>query len=260
MEPERTALTALEPQCAASGLRSIDLHWHASLPSTMDVASALAATGPPRCGGGGADEQTAGRGRRGHEWQSPPGAGLYFSMVARPSLGRHVAAAADACGRCRRARGHPRGDRPGGRSEVAERCDDRPAQARRHPGGRLGPRHPRAGGDDRRRRECSAGGVSARCGRTRDVARRRIRARRSIAARCSARCSRGLWRRLAALERKRGDILQAWRAASPSAVGTRVEWDMKHGITAGIDDDGALLVEHVSGVERIIAGELHWNL
>ncbi len=34
-----------------------------------------------------------------------------------------------------------------------------------------------------------------------------------------------------------GDILQAWRAASPSAIGTRVEWDGKHGTTAGIDDE-----------------------
>ena len=64
----------------------IDIHWHASLPSTMDVASALAASGARHGVVVGADEQTAGRGRRGHEWQSPAGAGLYFSMVARPSL------------------------------------------------------------------------------------------------------------------------------------------------------------------------------
>ncbi len=49
----------------------------------------------------------------------------------------------------------------------------------------------------------------------------------------------GLWHAIAALGRNHGDILQAWRAASPSAFGTRVEWDMKHGITAGIDDGGA---------------------
>jgi biotin-(acetyl-CoA carboxylase) ligase len=66
--------------------------------------------------------------------------------------------------------------------------------------------------------------------------------------------------RLALLGVKPGDILQAWRAASPNAIGTRVEWDGKHGTTAGIDDRGALLVKTGAGVERIIAGELRWML
>ena len=70
----------------------------------------------------------------------------------------------------------------------------------------------------------------------------------------------GLWTRLAALEQTPGDILQAWRAASTSARGTRVEWDGRHGTTAGIDDAGALLVTTATGVERIIAGNLHWIL
>ena len=70
----------------------------------------------------------------------------------------------------------------------------------------------------------------------------------------------GLWHAIAALERNHGDILQAWRAASPSAFGTRVEWDRKHGITAGIDDGGALRVNTAEGVERIISGELQWHL
>jgi BirA family biotin operon repressor/biotin-[acetyl-CoA-carboxylase] ligase len=33
-----------------------------------------------------AAQQTAGRGRQGRAWQSPPGAGLYFSIVLRPKL------------------------------------------------------------------------------------------------------------------------------------------------------------------------------
>jgi len=32
------------------------------------------------------DEQTAGRGRAGHAWHSPPGVGLYLSALLRPSL------------------------------------------------------------------------------------------------------------------------------------------------------------------------------
>jgi len=33
-----------------------------------------------------ADEQTAGRGRGAHAWQSPPGSGLYVSVLLRPSI------------------------------------------------------------------------------------------------------------------------------------------------------------------------------
>ena len=33
-----------------------------------------------------AEEQTAGRGRAGHAWASPPGTGLYFSVVLRPRV------------------------------------------------------------------------------------------------------------------------------------------------------------------------------
>jgi BirA family biotin operon repressor/biotin-[acetyl-CoA-carboxylase] ligase len=70
----------------------------------------------------------------------------------------------------------------------------------------------------------------------------------------------GLWDRLALLDQNPSDILQAWRAASPNAIGTRVEWEGRHGITAGIDDHGALLVKTSTGIERIIAGELRWML
>src|SRR5262249_40520503 len=35
-----------------------------------------------------ADEQTAGRGRRGRTWFSPPGAGLYVSVVLAPATAR----------------------------------------------------------------------------------------------------------------------------------------------------------------------------
>jgi BirA family biotin operon repressor/biotin-[acetyl-CoA-carboxylase] ligase len=71
--------------------------------------------------------------------------------------------------------------------------------------------------------------------------------------------------RLRALDADRpGDILQAWRAASPSAVNTPVTWTdgagLRSGVTAGIDDDGALLVRTPEGLERVVGGELHWEL
>ena len=57
-------------------------------------------------------------------------------------------------------------------------------------------------------------------------------------------------------------ILDAWRALAPGAHGARVSWTTpdgdKNGVTAGIDDRGALLVRCNSGIERIVAGELVW--
>jgi len=68
------------------GLGSTILFFH-TIPSTNDVALALAS----RCDEGTvviADEQTAGRGRRGRPWFSPAGSGLYVSVVLAPSRAR----------------------------------------------------------------------------------------------------------------------------------------------------------------------------
>lgn len=56
---------------------------HDELPSTNDRAAALASDGAPEGALVVALRQTAGRGRHGRAWASPPG-GLYFSLVLRP--------------------------------------------------------------------------------------------------------------------------------------------------------------------------------
>ncbi len=52
----------------------------------------------------------------------------------------------------------------------------------------------------------------------------------------------------------------AWRLA---ASGARVTWTTlegtRAGITAGIDDRGALLVQTGDRLERIVSGELAWS-
>src|SRR6185436_9792131 len=53
--------------------------------STNDVAAHLAELGANEGTIVAADAQTAGRGRLGRSWFSPPGAGLYVSIVLRPS-------------------------------------------------------------------------------------------------------------------------------------------------------------------------------
>ena len=75
--------------------------------STLDVAHARASAGAPSGTLVLADEQTAGRGRQGRTWVSDPGAGVWLTLVERPSdaiavgvlslrLGLAAAAALDA--------------------------------------------------------------------------------------------------------------------------------------------------------------------
>lgn len=55
-----------------------------SISSTNDLAISMANNGAPEGTVVVAREQTAGRGRRGKSWTSPPGSGLYLSIVLRP--------------------------------------------------------------------------------------------------------------------------------------------------------------------------------
>jgi len=57
-----------------------------STSSTNDLITALARDGAPAGLAAFAEEQTAGRGRLGRRWQSPPGLGLWFSLLLRPEL------------------------------------------------------------------------------------------------------------------------------------------------------------------------------
>jgi BirA family transcriptional regulator, biotin operon repressor / biotin---[acetyl-CoA-carboxylase] ligase len=54
--------------------------------STNDVARELAASGAAEGLCVIAQEQTAGRGRQGRSWSSPPGEGLYLSVILRPEI------------------------------------------------------------------------------------------------------------------------------------------------------------------------------
>jgi BirA family biotin operon repressor/biotin-[acetyl-CoA-carboxylase] ligase len=58
------------------------------------------------------------------------------------------------------------------------------------------------------------------------------------------------------------DLLSRWMALAPSARGATVEWEVggavRRGTTAGLADDGALLVRAATGIERILSGEVKW--
>ena len=98
---------------------------------------------------------------------------------------------------------------------------------------------------------------------SRDIA--RIRARAACGSRAAVRRVAGrLWRgATTTCSHGRFDaILDAWRARAPASIGARVTWTTASGasvgVTAGIDDEGALLVRVGDRVERVIAGEVTW--
>jgi BirA family biotin operon repressor/biotin-[acetyl-CoA-carboxylase] ligase len=77
------------------GLPRVELHQ--SVSSTLDVAHAIAGEAPS-----GtlilADEQTSGRGRHGRRWTSPAGAGLWLTLIERPTDARSLDVLALRCG------------------------------------------------------------------------------------------------------------------------------------------------------------------
>lgn len=235
-----------------------DIRWYDSVPSTMDIATALAAQGAPHGVVVAAHQQTAGRGRRGSTWVSPRGAGLYFSFIGRPIDARTMPLLTLASGVAVRggivaATGlAPDLKWPNdlliGRKKLAGILAEGHALGSRDQVVVIGVGinvRPAAYPPDLAARITS---IESELGRTIDggVLLAEVLTRLETC--------------LLALSVNPGDILQAWRAGSPTALGTRVEWDGRRGVTAGIDETGALLVNTGSLTERVIAGELHWHL
>ncbi|MEO8682909.1 MAG: biotin--[acetyl-CoA-carboxylase] ligase [Vicinamibacterales bacterium] len=249
------ALAALQARRPDLGL---SVHWHERLASTMDEAARLATDAALALPVVIADEQTAGRGRRGHSWQSPAGAGLYMSLVWRqPSLTTlplmTLAAGLGVREGIRKATGLvPDVKWPNdllvGKRKVAGLLAEGVAIGSPDQVVILGVGVNLMSAAYPPEVAARATSIEGELGRG---------VERGVV---TGAVIEGLVDRLGDLGTGPGDILQAWRAASPSAVGTRVEWDGRHGVTAGIDDAGALLVKTNHGIERIIAGELRWAL
>ena len=85
-EPEQFAAAALKPllQCCQIMGRQITCFSEAG--STNSEAFRLAESGAPEGTVVLADRQTAGKGRMGRRWESPPAVNLYCSIVLRPGL------------------------------------------------------------------------------------------------------------------------------------------------------------------------------
>ena len=242
------------------------LYYFTETHSTNDVAATLAERGAPQGTTVLASSQTAGRGRFGRTWFSPPGAGLYVSLVCRDKRSAPLltlaggVAVADGV---RSATGLPVQIKWPNDIVV----EDRRVAARRKLAGILAEATSTPEGlqyvilgfginlgsaayppslADR------ATSIEVELGRPVD----------GPAVLGETLCA--FAQRFRELER--GDsaaVLARWRDLAPSSRGATVEWDADNGpirgVTMGIDDHGALLVRVGDRTERIISGELRWR-
>jgi BirA family biotin operon repressor/biotin-[acetyl-CoA-carboxylase] ligase len=248
--------------CAA-GLR-----WYPEVGSTNDVALALAEHGADEGTVVVADAQTRGRGRLGRVWVSPPGAGVYASVILRPSdratslitLGTGVGLAEGV----QAATGlvvHLKwpndlfvsvdaGARGAGR-KVAGILTERGSEPERSNWVVVGfginvlpAAYPA---------EIAARATSLETELGRSVDRGLV----------LVECLAAVWARYRALEAGHaGDVLAAWRARAAASFGRPVEWEadgrLHRGVARDIESSGALVVGTDAGVRRIISGEVRW--
>ena len=253
---------AIERAQGRLGRLASRVSYFATVGSTNDVASRLAefpgAEGAVVC----ADCQTAGRGRRGRAWLSPPGAGLYVSVVWTPARARTEAdratalvtlAAGVALAEAVEAATALRADLkwPNDLYVARRKLAGILAEGGVHDavivgyGVNVGPMAfpPELAG--------RATSIETELGHAIDRAQ------------LFAETLAALARRYEDLLDGRFDaILDAWRARAPAGRGAHVSWTtpsgVHTGVTAGIDDRGGLLVRVGEHVERIVAGEVSW--
>ena len=238
--------------------------WHAETGSTNADAAALAETGAPEGVVVLADLQTAGRGRLGRSWSSPPGAGIYASVLLRPesAVARLLSIAAGVA--IAEAIEEVTGLNPtvkwpndvyldGGGGHAARKVAGILTESGMTRGetwvvvgfginvlpAALPPQLTRATSlETELGRPVDRGELLAGC-----LVRLAERYRDLQAGRCGA-------------------VLDACRLRAASTFGRRVEWNDNGraltGTVADIDDEGGLVVETTAGTARIVSGEVRW--
>jgi BirA family biotin operon repressor/biotin-[acetyl-CoA-carboxylase] ligase len=277
--PPADVAEALASTRAARGAFGSPIFYFHTIGSTNDLAARLAESGAAEGTAVAAEAQTEGRGRLGRTWFSPPGAGLYVSIVMRPDTGLR----------------RPPG--AGGAAEAAARLVPLPSALTLAAGVALAEAVRESTGlaaeikwpNDlvfHRRKLAGILAEASAHGSALDyvvlgfgVNVRAVRYPPEVAARATSieselgrAVDRGLIlaRALVRLAACRGalrsgalaDVLDRWRSLSPSATGAPVEWRGPDGNvtgrTAGLDADGALLVDRDGRVDRVVAGEVIW--
>ncbi|HEV8209288.1 MAG TPA: biotin--[acetyl-CoA-carboxylase] ligase [Vicinamibacterales bacterium] len=212
-----------------------------------------------------ADEQTSGRGRRGHTWFSPPGSGLYVSVVLAPATAIDPARAFSLL-TLTAGVALAEGIEQAAGLRVDLKWPNDLLVSRRKIGGILAES---SSGGDRIDSVVVGYGINVRSTSFPPALRSQATSLETELGRAVDR-HHVLAETLAALARRYEDllagrfdaILDAWRRLAPRASGARVAWTTNEGTasgtTAGIDDRGALLVQIDDRVERIVSGEVLW--
>ena len=233
------------------------VHHHPRVGSTNDVAGALAEKGAPHGTVVVADEQTAGRGRHGNHWFSPPGTGQYVSVLLRTASSPVLTlaagvAVAEALGRA------------AGLDAALEWPNDvvvEDAGRRRKVAGILAEASTVGDRVDRvvvgigvnlrdgawRRAGVRAGSVRRPVRRPVDPGALLVEMLAALAERCREVESGGV-----------AALLRRWEALAPSSRGAAVEWSVgqvrRRGVTEGVDEHGALIVRVGERRERLSGG------
>jgi BirA family biotin operon repressor/biotin-[acetyl-CoA-carboxylase] ligase len=264
--PPDDLVAALERARPRLGRLASAIAFFETVGSTNDVCSAQASAG--RCEGfvAVADEQTAGRGRRGHTWFSPPGSGLYVSVVLAPATATTDPARATTLLTLAAGVALAEGIEQASGLRIDLKWPNDLQVSRRKLGGILAES---SGAGDRDGTIVVGYGINVRPTAFPPELRERATSLESELGRAIDR-HHLLAETLAALSRRYEDllagrfdaILDAWRRLAPGASGARVTWTTtagaSTGVTAGIDDRGALLVRTGDRMERIASGEVTW--
>jgi BirA family biotin operon repressor/biotin-[acetyl-CoA-carboxylase] ligase len=212
-----------------------------------------------------AEEQTAGRGRRGHTWFSPPGSGLYVSVVLSPSTSAVDPARATTLLTLAAGVAIAEGVEEACGLRVDLKWPNDLQVSRRKLGGILA----ESSGTGAHAAVVVGYGLNVLSTAFPQELRDRATSLETELGRAVDR-HHLLAETLAALSRRYDDllagrfdaILDAWRRRAPGATGARVTWTVNgsasSGVTAGIDDLGALLVRVDDRIERVVSGEVTW--
>lgn len=276
--PPPELLDAIERARPRLGRLASTILYFETIGSTNDIALARAGHSPqpstlspsPSCSPEGlvviADAQTAGRGRRGHTWFSPPCSGLYASIVLAPAAS--AASPVRATGLLTLTAGVAlaEGIERATGLHVDLKWPNDLQVSRRKLGGILAESSATAGALS----PVVVGyGINVLSTALPPELRDKATTLESELGRVVDR-HHLLAETLAALARRYDDllagrfdaILDAWRRLAPGAAGARVTWKTTAGelagVTAGIDDQGALLVRVDGRVDRVISGEVTW--
>jgi BirA family biotin operon repressor/biotin-[acetyl-CoA-carboxylase] ligase len=263
--PEDLA-AALRATASRRGVFGDPIHFFSETASTNDVAARLAEQGAREGTTVVASAQSSGRGRFGRVWFSPPGAGLYVSVLCRNPTAAPLltlaggVAVADGI---RIATGLP--------VQIKWPNDIViPGDARARRRKLAGILAEASSGTDGLQYVVLGYGINLRSAAYPAAIADRatsIETELGRAPDAGAVLAETLAALAAVFDRLVGghaaDVLARWRALAPSSRGSPVEWETNGqtiaGTSAGIAEDGALLVRVGDRVERIISGEVRWG-